>query len=147
MYFFCNIVTEYALPFFIQGRPESLIRELLEAHIDKEADRLRLSGIDESEIEQQVAAKRAEWQGAIDRREKDPFLLAAMHGPVSINPVGVYDGLLGFGVFPIGSTQSEWTSCNLGEFLWPNTRRSLFPLLLISGGLAFAAMRSRRERA
>ena len=145
--FYCNIVTEYALPFFIQGRPERLIRELLEARLDQEADRLGRTGMDETGIEQQVAAKRAEWQGAIDRREKDPFLLAAMHGPVSINPVGVYDGLLGFGVFPLGSPQAEWTSCNLGEFLWPNTRRSLLPLLLISGGLAFAAMRPRREPA
>ncbi len=144
--FFCNIVTEYALPFFTQGRPEKLIRQLLEARLDKDADRLRLAGTDEADIATAIAAKRAEYQGTIDRGEQDPFLLAAMHGPVSINPVGVYDGLLGFGVFPIGSPQCDWASCNLGEFLWPKTRLSLLPLLLISGGLIFAAMKSTRKK-
>ena len=135
--FFCNIVTQYALPFFKQGRPEWLLHELLEARIDREADRLRVSGLADAEIESQLVAKRAGWQGAIDRGEQDPFLLAALRGPVSINPVGVYDGLIGYGVFPIGSTQCNWASCNLGEFLWPHSRWSLLPLFTSLGVLIF----------
>ena len=145
--FFCNIVTEYALPFFLTGRAGALLDQLLEARIDKESDRLRAAGIDDAEADRQIAERRAEWRAAIDRGEQDPFLLAALRGPVSINPLSVYDGLLGYGAFEIHAPQSQWASCNLGEFLWPQTRRSLLPLLLISGGLAFFAVRQARAGA
>ncbi len=140
--FFCNIVTEYALPFFITGRAGSLIEQLLEARIDKESDRLTAMGMDDAGIEKELADKRTEWRAAIARGDQDPFLLAALRGPVSINPLSVYDGLLGYGAFEIHATQSQWASCNLGEFLWPQSRLSLLPLLLVSGGLAFFAMRA-----
>ena len=140
--FFCNIVTEYALPFFVTGRAGGRLGELVEAHIDKESDRLAAAGVDETEIERQLAEKRIEWRASIDRGDKDPFLLAAMHGPVSINPLSVYDGLLGYGAFEMDAPQSAWSSCNAGEFLWPQTRVSLLPLLLASGALAFLAARS-----
>ena len=143
--FFCNIVSEYALPFFITGRAGGLLDELLEARLDNESDRLHAAGTDDAEIERELAAKRAEWRAAIERGEQDPFLLAALRGPVSINPLSVYDGLLGYGAYEIHTPQSAWASCNLGEFLWPQTRMSLFPLLVVSGGLAFFAARSARS--
>ena len=139
--FFCNIVTEYALPYFIQGRPEKLLRQLLDAKLELEADTLQGSPT----LEQDIAAKEAEWQASIDRWEQTPFLLAAIPGPVSINPLSVYDGLLGFGSFPIGSPQAAWSSFNAGEFLWPEKRRSLLPLILLSSVLAFAALRTHRK--
>ena len=142
--FFCSIVTEYAAPFFFQGRAKGLLRQLLEAKLETEADRLELEGGDLAERARQLAAKRAEWERSIDQREQTPFLLAALSGPVSINPVGVYDGLLGFGNFKIHSRQAMWNSCNLGEFLWPQSRWSLLPLLLVSGGLSALAVRRAR---
>jgi hypothetical protein len=145
--FFCNIVTEYAAPLFFKGRCTGLLRELLEAKLDIEADRLEVAVDDDAERERQLAAKRAEWQASIDHEEQTPFLLAALRGPVSVNPVGVYDGLLGFGNFEIHSPQAAWNSCNLGEFLWPQSRWSLLPLLLISGGLSLAAVRFARRGA
>ena len=141
--FFCNLVTEYALPFFLTGRAGGLLDELLEARLDKESDRLHAEGMDGAEIERELAAKRADWSAAIAGGDQDPFLLAALRGPVSINPLSVYDGLLGYGAYEIHAPQSAWASCNLGEFLWPQTRRSLLPLLLVSGGLACLAMRQR----
>ena len=143
--FFCHIVTEYALPYFIQGRPEKLLRQLLEAKIDLEANRLRLTGMSDAAIEKDIAAKREAWQAAIDRWEQTPFLLASIPGPVSINPLGVSDGLLGFGTFPIGTPQSAWASCNAGEFLWPQSRLSVLPIVALSGALAFGAWRRARR--
>ena len=143
--FFCNIVTEYALPYFIQGRPEKLLGQVLEAKIELDADRQHLTGKSDDEIEKDIAAKRVEWQASIDRWEQTPFLLAAIPGPVSINPLGVYDGLLGFGTFPVGTPQAAWASCNAGEFFWPQSRFSVLPILLLSGALAFFAMKRARE--
>lgn len=145
--FFCNIVTEYAAPFFFQGRCLGLLQQLLDARLDTEAARLDAASEDPGEARRQLAAKRAEWQASIDRGEQTPFLLAAMHGPVSVNPVGVYDGLLGFGNFDIHSSQASWNSCNLGEFLWPESRWSVLPVLLISGGLSVLAARMARRPA
>ena len=146
--FWCSIVGEYAWPFFAKGRPEALLDQLLEARIDKESDQLTAAGVSEAERETQLAERRAEWSESIERGEPTPFLLAAFRGPVSINPLGVYDGLLGFGNYAIGTPQANWASCNLGELLWPQTRRSLLPLLLVSGGLsAWALRRARRSPA
>jgi hypothetical protein len=142
--FFCNIVTEYAAPFFFKGRAEGLLKELLAAKLDIEAERLEIQVDDEVERQRQFEAKRAELQASIDNKEQTPFLLAAMSGPVSVNPVGVYDGLLGFGNFEIHSRQAMWNSCNLGELLWPQSRWSLLPLLLLSGGLSVLAVRMAR---
>lgn len=143
--FFCNIVTEYAAPFFFLGRADGLLKELLAARLDHEAGLLELRVDDPVESERQFEAKRAELQRSIDERQQTPFLLAALKGPVSINPVGVYDGLLGFGNFDIHSRQAAWNSCNLGELLWPQSRWSLVPLLLVSGGLSWLAVRRARR--
>ncbi|MGB8167096.1 MAG: hypothetical protein WCF18_06365 [Chthoniobacteraceae bacterium] len=143
--FWCNIVTEYAAPFFFKGRAEGLLKELLAAKLDTEIDRLELQVTDETERARLFEAKRAEWQLSIDQREQSPFLLAALSGPVSINPQGVYDGLLGFGNFEIHARQSQWNSHNLGEFLWPRSRWSLVPLLLVSGGVSWLAVRTARR--
>ena len=70
-----------------------------------------------------------------DRHETQPILLASIDGPVSVNVVNVFDGLLGYGVWPIHSPQCDWASFNAGELLWPKSRVSLLPLLLIVGGL------------
>jgi hypothetical protein len=139
--FWCNIVTEYAAPIFFQGRAEGLLEQLYRAKVDIEADRLELTVEDEAERERQLEARKAEWKASIAADEQTPFLLAALRGPVSVNPVGVYDGLLGYGSFDIHSPQSVWNSCNLGEFLFPQSRWSLLPLLLISGGLSALAVR------
>ena len=140
--FFCNIVTEYALPLFVTGRAGGLLNELLEARLDKESDRLHLTSASDVEIERTLSAKRAEWRAAIDRGDREPFLMAAIRGPVSVNPLSVYDGLLGYGAFAMDAPESAWASCNLGEFLWPQSRASLLPLLAVCGTLAFFARRA-----
>ena len=84
----------------------------------------------------------------MDRGDRDPIMLAAILGPVSVNSVNIFDGLLGYGIWPMHSPQAEWASFNAGEFLWPRSRRSLLPLLLVSGALwTWLLLASRRQPA
>ena len=63
-----------------------------------------------------------------------------------MNPIGVYEGMLEFHHYPPHSHETRWNSFNLGEFIWPLSRWSLLPLLLVSGGLsAWLLVASRRE--
>ena len=55
---------------------------------------------------------------------------APIKGPVSANPMGVYESWFR-PVFPPGTLQGQWNSFNLGEFLWPASFASLFPLLCV----------------
>ena len=55
---------------------------------------------------------------------------AHIKGPVSANPMGVYESWFR-PVFPPGTLQGQWNSFNLGEFLWPASFASLFPLLCV----------------
>jgi len=55
---------------------------------------------------------------------------APIKGPVSANPMGVYESWFR-PVFPPGTLQSQWNSFNLGEFLWPASLTSLLPLFSI----------------
>ena len=56
--------------------------------------------------------------------------IALVTGPVSANPIGIYEGWYAR-VFPPRSHQARWNSFNAGEFLFPESRWSLLPLLLI----------------
>jgi hypothetical protein len=82
------------------------------------------------------------------RGESSPFILGAIRGPVSVNPLGSYDGLLTFAFFPAGSVEDDWNSFNAGEFLFPQSRASLLPLLLVTGGLCvwLVAVAGREDR-
>lgn len=55
-------------------------------------------------------------------------LIPLIQGPVSANPIGVYESW----VYPVsqpGSIQQQWNSFNLGEFFWPGSLISLLPLV------------------
>jgi hypothetical protein len=48
--------------------------------------------------------------------------------------------------FAAGTPPTHWASFNLGEFLWPDSRWSLLPLFLVSGGLGvLGIVLARRE--
>jgi hypothetical protein len=76
----------------------------------------------------------------IERRGGDPRILATVEGPVSANPIGVYEGGY-YQRFAAEWPQPRWNSFNVGEFFLPNSRWSLLPLLLVSGGIAVAFAR------
>jgi hypothetical protein len=55
---------------------------------------------------------------------------AVVEGPVSANPIGVYEGWFGR-VFPCGSPETAWNSFNLGELCGLQGHPSLLPLLAV----------------
>jgi hypothetical protein len=66
--------------------------------------------------------------------------LPTVMGPVSVNPIGVYEGWM-YRVFPPHSPQARWNSFNVGEFLFRGSRWSLVPLLTIVGLLVIITVR------
>jgi len=66
--------------------------------------------------------------------------LSTITGPVSVNPIGVYEGWM-YRVFPAHSMQARWNSFNAGEFLFEQSRWSLAPLFVVVGLLVVIAMR------
>jgi hypothetical protein len=53
--------------------------------------------------------------------------------------------LLGFGAFEMDSQPAAWASCNFGEFVWPQSRWSLLPLIVTGGTLIGAAFHAQRK--
>jgi hypothetical protein len=132
--FFCSIVYEYAWPLFTQGQVRPLLEQMMDIKMEAKARELDGEGLQGAERERELQAYRADLERSVNAGETDPLILAAIRGPVSVNPVAVFDGLLGFGVFPIDSPQGRAASMNAGEFLFPNSRWSVVPLLLLGIG-------------
>jgi len=133
--FFCSIVYEYAWPLFVQGQVRPLLNQMIDIKVEMRGNELEGESVFGPERERQLAAYRQELQRSVDAGEEKPLVLAAIRGPVSVNPVAVFDGLLGYGVFEIGSKQGRAASMNAGEFLFPNSRWSVVPwLLIVTGG-------------
>lgn len=128
--FYCNIVTEYAAPLFFTDRVGPLLEQQLAIRLEKEAARIQAENPDPAAQQALLEKTRAELRAAIERRDPEPFFLAAIRGPVSVNPINVFEGLLGYGVWPMGTPQTDWASFNAGELVWPRSRVSLLPLLL-----------------
>jgi hypothetical protein len=133
--FFCQIVGEYAWPLFAHGRAWPVLDRMIEVRVEKQNVELEAEGVAEPERQARAAALERDLRDSIARGEAQPFILGAIKGPVSVNPIGTFDGLLTFTFFPANSLQTDWNSFNVGEFLFPQSRASLLPLLLVTGGL------------
>jgi len=148
--FFCQIVGEYAWPLFAYDRAWPVLNRLIEVRLEQDAEQMEENGIVELLRTARLKALEAELRGSIARGEAKPFILGAMKGPVSVNPIGTYDGLLTFTFFPANSMQSDWNSFNVGEFFFPQQRASVLPFLIVTGGLVVflivAAARRDRQR-
>lgn len=134
--FFCQIVGEYAWPLFAYGRAWPVLNQLIAARLDNEDSQMQEDKVPEAERKQRLAKEEKDMRDSIARGESSPFILGAIRGPVSVNPIGTYDGLLTFSYFPADSVQTYWNSFNVGELFFPESRMSLLPLLVFSGGLA-----------
>jgi len=133
--FWNSLVGDYAWPLFAHGRAWPLLDQLLEVHLEKEAKKLE-DTVDTAERERRIAGLRGELREGIARGDASPFLLGAIEGPVSVNPIGYYEGMLDFRHYPPHSHETRWNSFNVGEFIWPLSRWSFLPLLLVTGGLS-----------
>jgi len=67
----------------------------------------------------------------------------SIDGPVSANPIGVYEPWY-YRRFPRGSPQVRQASFNLGELLFPGSRLSLVPLLLLLAAGTLALLRGQQ---
>jgi hypothetical protein len=132
--FFCSIVYEYAWPLFVQGQVKPLLNQMMDISLENKEKELKKEGVEGAERQRQLEVYRQELERSVKAGETKPLLLASIRGPVSVNPVAVFDGLLGFGVFPINSDQGRKASMNAGEFLFPNSRWSVAPLLVVAIG-------------
>ncbi|HEY2343240.1 MAG TPA: hypothetical protein VGH90_09440, partial [Chthoniobacteraceae bacterium] len=130
-----NLIGDYAWPLFVSDRAWPLLEQEIDVQLEKDANSLDAQASTPAELEKHSASTRKEYMASIDRGEASPFLLGSVEGPVSVNPVGAFEGLFNYEYFPPGSPQVRWASFNLGEFLWPQSRLSLLPLLFITGGL------------
>jgi hypothetical protein len=113
--------------------------------MEKESGRIAGLGEEQESRVWEETRLRAALRESISRGEPSPFLLGSIVGPVSVNPVGVFEGMLTYGSYPPGSPQCRWASFNVGEFLFPESRWSLLPwALAVGGGAAFAVHLARR---
>ena len=148
--FFGQIVGEYAWPLFAYDRAWPVLNRLMEVRLKRDAEEMKANGIVELLQTARLSALEGEMRGSIARGEAKPFILGAVKGPVSVNPIGIYDGLLTFTFFPANSVQTDWNSFNVGEFFFPQKRASVLPFLIVTSGLVVflvvAAVRRDRQR-
>ena len=141
-----NLVGDYAWPLFAYGRAWPMLDQLLGVHLEKEEAKLEEAGVESDERERRIGEMRRDLHEGMVRGEASPFLLGAIEGPVSVNPIGYFEGMLEFRHYPPHSHETRWNSFNVGEFIWPGSRWSLLPLLLVSGGLCgWVLVASRRQ--
>lgn len=129
-----NPVTEYAAPLFFTGRAWPILNQILEEHLAAEPE-----SDDPAADDERLAQERDYLRHGIERGDDDPFLLASFTGPVSVNPIGVYEGSF-YRLFDAHTTETDWNSFNAGEFIFPKSRWSLLPLLLLSAAPCAAAI-------
>jgi len=153
-----NQLSEYELPLFLTGRATPILdakideavsnidQQLAEEHCPDDVRASRIAALRrkiQSDIEQGWSVSFGPLSGSSPYRTE--LALAGVTGPVSANPIGIYEGGYGF-IFPLGTRQAQWNSFNLGEFIFPQSRLSLLPLLLVSGALAGWVLASAREK-
>jgi hypothetical protein len=149
-------LTEYEWPLFSEGHPWPLLRAQQDHLLRSYGDMLQAMGEPAPMRVQRLAVLRDEIDADIRSGEPAPLMpargsdartvpmlseLTTFVGPVSVNPIGVYEGWM-YQVFPAHSREAEWNSFNAGEFLVERSRWSLMPLLIIAGLLVALALRT-----
>jgi hypothetical protein len=128
-----SLIFRYAWPLFAQGRAWPAIHaEFQEEFMPSQRNYPR-----------EEFRKFRAW-AKVEEGNPEPILLAAMPGPVSVNVMDATEGTYFQNSKP-HSPEANWASFNVGEFLWPQGRRSLIPLGLLwfAGTLAFVLYRRR----
>ena len=149
----------YEWPLFTEGRATPVLDAQRDEVLRANDEFLLARGAPSEARTRGAAELRRQIDAAVNRGEPAPLLLqrgpggepglslsplSTIAGPVSANPVGMYEGWM-YRSFPPGSTQARWNSFNTGEFFFPESRWSLLPLLLIEALLGWFAIRLARR--
>ena len=152
-------MTLYEWPLFATGRAGPILEAQREAVLEANDRFLAGKGAPSDVRARSAAALRRHIDLTIAEGQPAPLLLqqgpdgapglspsplSAFTGPVSANPMGIYEGWM-FRTFGPGSKEVRWNSFNLGEFLFPESRWSLGPLLLLQFLLCGLAVRAARR--
>jgi hypothetical protein len=147
-------VTEYEWPLFLERQALPLVRAQRDEVLRFYEGVLQARGEDASARVGRISDLRSEIDEAVRAGKPAPLLLTngedgptvsmselpTLVGPVSVNPVGVYEGWM-YQVFPPHSTQANWNSFNVGELVFERSRWSLMPLLAAVGAAVGFAIR------
>lgn len=137
-------LTEYEIPlFFIGGATPILNAQFVELIGQGERD-LATQDLSPEELEAERTALRERLERSL-RSGRSPFVLAQWAGPVSVNPIGVYESWFGR-AFRTGSSELRWNSFNAGEFFFPGSRWSLSLLLALCLPLGIGTVVMARDR-
>ena len=148
-------LTDYELPLFFEGHPGPLLRSQRDQALQFYDRMLQVEGEQASARAQRLSQLKDEIDGNIRSGEPAPLLpvrgpdgrmglsrseLSTITGPVSANPIGVYEGWM-YRLFPLHSKQTQWNSFNAGEFFFEKSRWSLAPLVFIVGTMVAVMIR------
>jgi hypothetical protein len=125
-------VLEYEFPLFFTGRASPVVNQLTQTHLNRSDSEWTSQGLPLELRQSRRSSAHQQLEVGIQRGDPKPFLAASLTGPVSVNPIGAYESWF-YAFFPAHSPQSKWNSFNLGEFLFPESRLSLLPLILMLG--------------
>lgn len=131
---------DYELPLFMTGRAQPILDQQRDALLTQYQGKLFAEGIRREDQGELLAKAKHQLDLAIECGDPEPLPLASFFGPVSVNPSGVYEAWF-HRYFTPGSTQAEWNSFNVGEFLFPHSRLSLLPLVVLWAGLLLVIVR------
>ncbi len=138
-----NPLFEYELPTFLSGRASPILNAQLEELIRRADAELAEQELTGSELEAARARKRELLARSLERGSA-PFALAHWKGPVSVNPIGIYENWIAR-TFVSTADEIGWNSFNAGEFFFAGRRSSLmllFVLCLPLGGGAVMLARN-----
>jgi hypothetical protein len=146
-----NPFTEYDLPIFLTQKPIPLLRQQQAQVLHYYDLQLAQDGWIQSARNKKITRIRTDIDRKIAVGEPAPLLLARVRtdsadqylvadselsipvGPVSAHTFGFYGNWIDGGFGSPTSMEGRWNSFNLGEALFPESRWSLLPLLLIWG--------------
>ncbi len=148
-------LTEYEWPLFSEGSAWPLLRAQRDQLLRFYDETMQTEGEPFSSRAQRLAELRNKIDADIGSGDPAPLLpvrgpdgrpgaalseLSTIAGPVSVNPMGIYEGWM-YRAFPPHSREATWNSFNAGEFLFEESRWSLLPLLAIVGILVAIIVR------
>jgi hypothetical protein len=138
-----NQITDYLLPLLLRGDLENLISERIEYRVKENDAELAAARYSQEVRDASAQELRRRIRAEIASLENFWYVLLLAE-PISANQLGIYE-ILPCRVFSADRIERKWNSFNVGEFLFPQSRWSLVPLLLVGGALFVALIRAARR--